>query len=138
MTATRAAVPALHAAWGGILVCVPARLIRLAGEVPSPSSRRVLRLLGVRHLGQAAVTAARPGPAALRAGGVVDILHAASCAGLALADARWRRAAVLGCSGATALAAAGFAAARWTEHPAGGPEPIGQRPARWSQLTVAS
>jgi hypothetical protein len=124
MTAIRAVVPALHAAWGGLLVCAPARLIRLAGEVPSPSSRRVLRLLGARHLGQAAVTAARPGPAALRAGGVVDILHAASCAGLALADARWRPAAALGCCGAMALAAAGFAAASRTEQPTGGRPPL--------------
>ena len=123
MTAIPAAVPALHAAWGGLLVCAPAQLTRLAGEVPSPSSRRVLRLLGARHLGQAAVTAARPGPAALRAGGVVDIVHAASCAGLALVDARWRRAAALGCSGAIALAAAGFAAASWTEESAGGHPP---------------
>jgi hypothetical protein len=111
MTTARAAVPALHAAWGGVLICVPAQVLSLAGEVPSPAALRVLRVLGARHLGQAAVTAARPSPAALRAGGVVDMLHAASCAGLAMADVRWRRPATLGCLGAAALAAAGFAAA---------------------------
>jgi hypothetical protein len=118
MTAERAAVPALHAAWGAVLVCIPARLLELTGGVPSPTASRVLRVLGARHLSQAAITAARPGPAALRMGSAVDMLHAASCAGLALADARWRRAAALGCFGATALAAAGLAAARRPEPPA--------------------
>jgi hypothetical protein len=105
-------VPALHAAWGAVLVCGPARLLALTGEEPSPAARRVLRVLGARHLGQAVVTAARPGPWMLRAGSAVDLLHAASCAALAVADARWRRAAALGAAGATAMAAAGLAAAR--------------------------
>jgi hypothetical protein len=115
-------VPALHTVWGGVLVCVPAPLFRLTGAAPSPVACRLLRVLGARHLAQAAVTAARPGPASLRAGSVVDILHAASCAGLAVADPRWRRPAVLGGLSATALAATGLAAATLAEHPAGGPQ----------------
>ncbi len=75
MTAERAAVPALHAAWGAVLVCIPARLLELTGGVPSPTASRVLRVLGARHLSQAAITAARPGPAALRMGSAVE--HAA-------------------------------------------------------------
>jgi hypothetical protein len=47
----------------------------------------------------------------LAVGGVTDALHAASCAGLAVLDPRWRRAATLGGLGATAFAVADFTAA---------------------------
>ncbi len=122
MERARWVVPALHAVWGGVLVYVPARLLRLTGAPPSPAARRLLRALGARHLAQAVVTAARPGPGPLRAGSVTDLLHAASCAGLAVTDPRWRRPAILGGLGAMALAAAGLTAASSAEHQAGGPE----------------
>lgn len=118
----RLALPALHAAWGAMLLWHPAPVLSaLAGRPAHRRDRLLLRLLGARHLGQAAVTAAAPTPAVLAAGGAVDLLHALTCLGLAVTRPRWRHAAGLGCLSASAFAAAGFATARrHREQDAGG------------------
>lgn len=106
------AVPAVHAAWGTALAYRPGTaLTAVGGPAASPRERLVLRLLGARHLGQAAVTAAVPTPGVLAAGSAVDLLHAASCLALALAGPRWRRAGGLGCLSASAFAVAGLTVA---------------------------
>jgi hypothetical protein len=111
--AASAAFAAVRGAWGTLLICCPGPLLRAAAGHPgSGADRAVLRVLGARHLLQAAVTAARPGPTVLGAGGVVDLLHAASQIALACSGPRWRRAAALDAVGAAAFAAAGFATAR--------------------------
>lgn len=107
------AIPTGHAVWGTALVCCPGPVLTaVAGQPVGRPELLILRVLGARHLAQAAVSAAVPSRAVLRAGAVVDLLHAASCVGLALAEPRWRRAAGLGGLSASAFAAAGLAIAR--------------------------
>jgi hypothetical protein len=111
---------AVRAAWGATLLCWPGPVLRVAAGHPgSTADRFVLRLLGARHLCQAAVTATRPTPAVLGTGSVVDLLHAASQVMLACGGPRWRRAAALDAFGAAAFAAAGFTAAQSRRRPAG-------------------
>lgn len=82
------------------------------GPVPDRGARVVARVLGVRHLLQAAAVAAWPTGAALRAGAVVDLLHAASGLALAGAAPAHRRAALVDTGVATLFAVAGTGAAR--------------------------
>jgi hypothetical protein len=87
---------------------VPARLL---GQ---PLCRRelvVVRLLGARHLLQAAVTAAVPTPAVLRIGAGVDAAHATSMIVAAL-DPRRRRPVIAEMLCASAFGVAGLLAAR--------------------------
>ncbi len=75
--------------------------------------RSVARLLGVRHLLQAALTSGpAPGAARLALGAAVDLTHAASMAGLAAADRSLRRATLADALIETTFAASGCAAAR--------------------------
>lgn len=93
---------------------VPARVLA------EPLRRReqlVVRLLGVRHLLQAAVTTAVPTPAVLRLGAGVDAAHAPSMI-LAALDRRRRRTAVAEMLCAGSFAVAGLHAARAAVRPA--------------------
>jgi hypothetical protein len=72
----------------------------------------VLRVLGARHLAQAAVSGVAASESLAALGAVVDTLHSGSCVGLAAASGRWRRAALL-----DAAVEAGFAAAGWSCRP---------------------
>jgi len=98
---------AVRAGWAVILLALPHRLLRAGagGPVP-PAAVAAGRLLAVRHLAQAGLSARPVMPWAL--GAVVDTVHAGSCIGLAAASARWRRVALI-----DALVEAGFAAASW-------------------------
>jgi ABC-type Fe3+ transport system permease subunit len=58
-------------------------------------SRKVVQILGVRQLVQAAVTGSRPTGTVLVRGALVDAGHAVSMAALALLNRRWRRAALV-------------------------------------------
>ena len=117
-----------RAAYGAALVCAPGVLIKLAGDAiteqpagaaqprPSRPACRVARVLGVRHLVQAGLTAAaaraEPGsPVPLALGAAVDVLHASTMAGLALVDRGARRVALADTAVEVALAAAGVVAA---------------------------
>lgn len=128
----RFAVPAVHAAWGGALISRPLPLLAtLSGRPPKRRDMVVLRVLGARHLAQAALTAAAPAPAVLAAGAVVDVLHATTCLGAAVMSIRWRRAARLGCLSAAGLAATGLVVAqRAHQRRPGTPRPSRQRPGR--------
>lgn len=64
------------------------------------------RILGARHLLEAAITTYRPEPAVTAAGASVDALHALTMCALAVADPRRRRLAAT-----SAVAAAGLALA---------------------------
>lgn len=99
--------------WGVFLLACPDRPIRaLTGVRLTPRDRHVLRVLGARQVVQAAVSLVHPSHRVLAVGSAVDALHAASCLGLAAADSRWRRGAVLGAADAAAFAFAGYAGAR--------------------------
>ena len=81
--------------------------IQLAtGRLPGRRACLVARVLGARHLAQAALTAVVPRPGTFAAGGEIDAVHATSMLLLAAASKPERRAAL-----ADALAEAAFAAA---------------------------
>lgn len=101
----------IRVGYGAALVLVPGAVIRLAtGRPPSPWARRTARVLGARHLVQAALTATAPQPAVFAVGGQVDTLHAASMLLLAAVSRGARRAALTDAFTEAALAATGFAA----------------------------
>ena len=100
---------AARAGWGAALLLAPGAVLALAPpeQRRSPAARAGLRVLGVRHLGQAAAVARWPRPRVRRLGAVVDVLHAASGVGLAVLAPRWRRNAAVDAAVTTVLAVAG-------------------------------
>lgn len=110
--AARSVFPAARAAYGIALLCAPDRALRLCtGLPPSPRACRVVRVLGARHVAQAALTTAA-GPAGLALGALVDGAHAASMLLLAAADRQMRPAGLSDATAALLFAAAGLAGAR--------------------------
>jgi hypothetical protein len=105
VTAKARGLQKVRAAYGAALVLVPA-----TGQLPSRRARRVAQVLGIRHLVQAALTAAAPEPAVLAIGGQVDAVHAASMLLLALVSRAGRRAALTDALTEAALAAASLSA----------------------------
>lgn len=104
---TRLLVPLARAGYGAALLCAPGSMIGVCtGQPPSPRARRVARVLGVRHLTQAAITACNSGPEVVALGVVVDLVHAASMFALAAAGQSLRRAELADALAATALAVA--------------------------------
>jgi len=111
VTATARGFQKLRATYGAALVLVPGPVIWLAtGQRPSRRACRVAQVLGIRHLIQAALTAAAPEPAVLAIGGQVDAVHAASMLLLAAVSRAGRRAALTDALTEAAFAAAGFSA----------------------------
>jgi hypothetical protein len=105
------ALQIVRATYGAALVLVPGPAIRLAtGRLPSRRACRVARVLGTRHLIQAALTAAAPEPAVLALGGQVDTVHTASMLLLAAVSPVGRRAALTDALTEAAFATAGFSA----------------------------
>jgi hypothetical protein len=93
-----------------VLVLAPGPAIRLVtGRFPGQRTCRVARVLGARHLVQAALTAVAPRPATFAVGGQVDAVHAASMLLAAIRPAQ-RRAALIDALAEAALAAAGVSA----------------------------
>ncbi|MEV7225701.1 hypothetical protein AB0M79_01590 [Polymorphospora sp. NPDC051019] len=76
--------------WGGTLLLAPRPVLRRLGR-PSPLAVATLRVLGARHLVQAALLARRPAPAAFGVGAGVDGLHALTTVALAAVDRPQRR-----------------------------------------------
>ncbi len=105
-----------RAAYGVILLAAPGRLLAGAGATASRRQRQVARLLGARHIVQAAAMA-RAGRPMLAVGAVADGLHAASMAAVAVADARARRAALADAAVASLLTCLGAAL---RSYPSGG------------------
>lgn len=87
----------------------------VAQHQPDALTLRVIRVLGARDLAQAWLTVSVPTRRVVRAGVVVDLLHAASMLALAAADQRRRRTALTSAAWAGALAATG-AVALWRGH----------------------
>jgi hypothetical protein len=111
------AFPLLRAGYGVTLLCAPGALLGLCtGRQASRRSSAVVRVLGVRHLSQAAVTAGAPTATVLSVGALVDVAHAVSMLALAVGDRPLRRAELIDALAAAILAAVGVAVA-----PAGGP-----------------
>jgi hypothetical protein len=92
----------LRAAWATVLLSQPRRVLTLRDTAPPPSAAVfAARILGVRQLAQAIVTALAATPRVIRVGAAVDTLHACTGIGVAVLVPRWRR---------TALADAAIAA----------------------------
>ena len=112
--AAPAALGAVRACYGAALLLAPGPLIRICTGYPTDSRVRLTaRVLGARHLVQAALTAgAGPCAGGLAAGAAVDLMQDASMAGLAAASRPLRRTALTDAMLETALAAAGLVIAR--------------------------
>ena len=68
-----------RACYGAILLCAPGAVIGwCSGQPASTRARTMARVLGSRHVIQAAVTAGAPNALVLRVGAQVDVAHAAS------------------------------------------------------------
>lgn len=72
-------------AWGLAGLVVPRRVLASAGGDPDDqTSRVVMRVLGVRQVGQAVLSGVSPSPAVLALGVWVDSVHALTALGLAV------------------------------------------------------
>ncbi len=73
------AVRLARAAYGGALMLAPtAVVVAFGGDAADPVTMTTARILGGRHVAQAAITGDDPGPVRRYGGAVVDLLHAAS------------------------------------------------------------
>jgi hypothetical protein len=101
---------AVRAGWGGALLLVPGKIVGIGGQLSAPRSAvAIARMLGLRQLLQAAVTAVAPTGRVAGLSAAVDALHAGTDVGFAAASPRWRRIAA-----ADAVIATAFAAASWS------------------------
>lgn len=106
-------MPVARMAWGGLLAGAPGLVLgTVTGGPPVRSQKQVLRVLGTRHLLQGSLDLVRPTPDLLRAGAVVDLLHAATCAGAVAFLPAWGRIALLDGTGAVGFAAGGLLRSR--------------------------
>jgi hypothetical protein len=103
----RLLVPLARAGYGAALLCAPGPMIGVVtGQPPSRRARQVARVLGVRHLAQAAITIWATGPEVVALGVVVDLLHATSMFAFAAVVPDLRGAELADALAATALAVA--------------------------------
>lgn len=129
----RMAFSLVRGGYGAVLLCAPGTAVRLSGAGPaSPRALAVTRVLGARHLIQAAVTAAAPNAAVLTVGAQVDCAHAASMLAVAAASRPLRRAGlgdglIATVLAVTGLAVAGTAGARPRRHADGATAPSPRR-----------
>jgi hypothetical protein len=113
-TAPAAAGRALQLArvsYGTALVLAPGVAISVVtGHLSSRRARRVARLLGARHLVQAALTAVVPLPEVFTTGAQADAVHAASMVLLATVDRRAGKIALTDALAEAVFAVVGFSA----------------------------
>lgn len=103
------AIELIRAGWGGVLLTAPAEVLsHIHGVRVDRKAIVVTRILGARHLAQAALSGVNPGPEVLAAGVWVDTVHSATALGLAVVDRRRARGGV-----ADAAVAASWAALGW-------------------------
>lgn len=96
--------------WALALLAAPGPVVRVVGGRDEPASRWVVRVLGARHLVEAAVEI-RHGRGVRRAGAAIDGIHSCTAMAFGLADRRWRRPALIDAGVAAAFAALGLAVA---------------------------
>lgn len=90
------AIELIRAGWGGVLLAAPAEVLsHIHGVRVDRRAIVVTRILGARHLVQAALSGVNPGPEVLAAGVWVDTVHSATALGLALLDRRRARGGVI-------------------------------------------
>lgn len=93
---------------GAACLLAPARVARVVGGPDDSHGRLFLRVLGVRHLGQAALLTARPTRRTRSLGAAVDATHALSMLGFGLLDEKVRRPAYTNAAVATGSALLGW------------------------------
>jgi len=77
----------IRSLWGAILLGAPRRVLsRVAGAEVDHRAVVVVRILGARHLVQAALSGINPSPEVIAAGVWVDTVHSVTAFGLAAAD----------------------------------------------------
>lgn len=102
-------IEVVRAAWGAALLIGPGTMLKRMHRVQADSRTiAVARLLGGRHLTQAALSGIRPTPAVLALGVWADTAHASTALAFAAADRARARAAIIDAAIAFAWAAAGF------------------------------
>ena len=100
-----------RAVYGAALLAVPSRNLRAYGGDPADGAAlAAARVLGGRHLAQAALVGSEPGPVRRSGGAFVDLLHATSMFALARVDPARRRPALIDGSVAAAFGVLGAAA----------------------------
>lgn len=103
--------------WGAALVLAPGPVLRhVHGVGEGGPGVAVLRVLGARHLLQAAAVTVRPTPRMLLLGAAVDLSHCLSAVPLALAGGRYARAGAVETTVAAAWTAAEAARRRSAVH----------------------
>lgn len=106
----------LRATWGTTLLLAPKRVLSRGPHLRIDStSLAVARILGARHLAQAALSGIRPSPEVLAMGIWVDAAHAATALGLAATDRHRVRAGLIDTAVATVWALTGYRALRTTD-----------------------
>ena len=107
--ATQRRIEAVRAVWGAALMIGPRTILeRVHGVRADSRSIAIARILGARHLTQAALSGIRPTPAVLALGIWVDTVHAGTALTLAAADHARARAGITDAAVAAGWAAAGF------------------------------
>lgn len=100
---------AARAAWGAALLIGPGTVLEHVHGVRADSrSTAVARVLGARHVAQAALSGARPAPSVLALGVWADAAHAGTGLIFAAADRARARAALIDAAVAAGWAAAGL------------------------------
>jgi hypothetical protein len=115
-------VAAVRAGMGLLCLVAPGKAL-VASQRGSPVARRVMRILGARHLTQAAIEGSRPTAPVLMVGAGVDAVHALTCLGFAvIGGARWRHGVLLnaGCALGFCVATAATARTRRRDTPTRG------------------
>jgi hypothetical protein len=104
---------ASRAAFGAELLAAPGPLLRLLGGHPADERAVVVaRILGARQLAEAGLLWRFGRRWMMRAGALVDLIHAGTAAAAAAADAEHRRLAAINAVTALALAAGTIAVSR--------------------------
>ena len=115
MTGVRPAA-VIRGLWGAALIVVPGRILTDVHHGPAGGvDVAVARVLGVRHLAQAAFTVTSAGRELLFLGTLADLAHAASALGLAAVDPTRRRAGLTESAIAAGFAVAGVVGMRGAE-----------------------
>jgi hypothetical protein len=98
-----------RAAWGAALLTAPRPVMSQVHHLQTDTKSLVTaRILGGRHLAQAALSGIQPTPEVLAMGVWVDSVHALSAVGLALADGSRARAGLTDAAVAAAWAILGY------------------------------
>ncbi|KAF0968312.1 hypothetical protein [Gordonia sp. YY1] len=108
MSATYRRIELLRGTWGTVLLVGPRGVMRALGVHVDTSSIVVARILGARHIIQAASSGVNPSPEVLAVGVWVDAVHAATAIGLAAADTKRAHAGLLDALVAGIWAASGY------------------------------